>query len=359
MNKTSLNDICQTALQRGASDIHLMSGSPPLFRIHGVLGALPEEDFGPLEPEQIEQMVRGVLPDSGFETLMSRRDVDFGLGLDGLGRFRCNAHYQRNTLALALRVIPGRVRNLRELNLPETVARFADLPRGLVLVAGDTGCGKSTTLAALIDYMNRRYPYHVITLEDPVEYELASDQCAIEQREIGSDALSFREALRTVVRQDPDVILVGEMRDLETVSSAITAAETGHLVLSTLHTQSAAQTVERMLDIFPAGQQEQIRAQLSNTLQGIVCQTLFPRCDVPGVIPAIEILICTPAVRNCIRENRIFEIPNIIETSRQTGMISLDTSIRHLVQSGVISQNDALARATNPERLRRLLQEAS
>ena len=359
MGDNLLNDICLTAVHRGASDIHLMAGSPPLFRVNCVLETLPDAAPEPLTNEQIEQMVRGVLPESGVESLVSRRDIDFGLGLPGVGRFRCNAHYQRNTLAMALRVIPERVRELSELNLPQSVALFAELPRGLVLVTGDTGCGKSTTLASLIDYMNTRYPYHIITLEDPIEYELVGQMCAIEQREIGCDALSFHEALRTVVRQDPDVILVGEMRDLETVSAAITAAETGHLVLSTLHTQSAAQTVERMIDTFPPGQQGQIRTQLANTLQGIVCQTLFTRRDVPGMIPAVEILTCTPAVRNCIRENRIFEIPNVIATSRQQGMVSLDTSIQHLLEARVISREDALARSVNPDRLKRSLQGVS
>ncbi len=240
-------------------------------------------------------------------------------------------------------------------NMPEVITRLTYLPRGLVLVTGDTGSGKSTTLAAMIDAMNKRYHKHIITLEDPIEYLLHSNKCAIEQREVGSDVPSFGSGLKHVLRQDPDIILVGEMRDLETTSAAITAAETGHFVLSTLHTNNAAQTIERIIDIYPGEQQNQIRSMLSNTLQAVVCQVLFKRIDQPGMVPGVEILICTPAVRNLIRENRIYEIQNVIETSRALGMQTMDTSIKQLYFNGKISKEDALSMAHHPEKLERQL----
>jgi twitching motility protein PilT len=232
---------------------------------------------------------------------------------------------------------------------------MVDLPRGLILITGETGSGKSTTLAAMIDAMNQRYKYHVITLEDPVEYQLRSNKCVIEQRELGSDVPSFASGLRHALRQDPDIILVGEMRDLETTSAAITAAETGHLVLSTLHTQNASQTIERIIDIYPAEQQNQIRSMLSNTLQAVLSMVLFKRTDKPGMIPAVEVMVCNAAVRNCVRENRIHEIPNIIETNRALGMCSLDESIKALYFNGYISREQALSEAARPELLNRAL----
>ena len=239
---------------------------------------------------------------------------------------------------------------LDQLFLPEIVSRLTLQRNGLVLVTGPTGCGKSTTLAAMIDAINHRDCGHIVTLEDPIEYLFTSDKCAIEQREVGSDVPDFASGLRHVLRQDPDTILVGEMRDLETTSAAITAAETGHLVLSTLHTINASQTVQRIIDIHPAHQHNQVRSMLANTLQAVICQSLFKRADRPGMIPAVEILLCTPAVRNCIRENRIFEIPNIIETSRGLQMQSLDSSIMQLYLNGYIHREDAVAQSSHPEK---------
>jgi twitching motility protein PilT len=281
--------------------------------------------------------------------------VDFSYEFPELGRFRVNAHFQRNTPALAIRVVHEQVRPLEQLFLPEIVSKLTLLRGGLVLVAGPAGCGKSTTLAAMIDAINRRDQGHIVTLEDPIEYVLTSDKCAIEQREVGSDVPDFASGLRHVLRQDPDTILVGEMRDLETTSAAITAAETGHLVLSTLHTISASQTVERIIDIHPSHQQNQVRSMLANTLQAVICQSLFKRSDQPGMIPAVEIMLCTPAVRNCIRENRIFEIPNVIETSRAMQMNSLDSAIKQLYMNGYISHEDAAARPSHPEKLETVL----
>ena len=333
--------------------MHVIAGLPPLFRIHTVLE--PVADYPPLTPSQTEQFVRDMVSAQRFAHLQQHRDIDFSTLVEGLGRFRVNAHYQRDTVAIAFRAISDKVPPLADLNLPPAIESFVDLPRGLVLVTGQTGSGKSTTLASMIDAMNHKYQHHVITVEDPVEYELRSHRCIIEQRELGSDVPTFASGLRHALRQDPDIILVGEMRDLETTSAAISAAETGHLVLSTLHTQSAAQTIERIIDIYPGDQQNQIRSMLSNTLQAVVTQTLFRRADKAGMIPACEVMICTPAVRNCIRENRIHEIPNIIETGRGAGMCTLDESIRSLFLNGYISQQQAIAQATRPEAMSRAM----
>jgi len=245
-----------------------------------------------------------------------KRDSDFSYEIPGLGRFRVNAHYQRNTVALAIRTINDKVRPIEQLLLPEIVNRLTYLPRGLILVTGPTGSGKSPPLAAMLDAINRREQGHIITLEDPIEYAFISNKCAIEQREVGADVPSFSSGLRHVLRQDPDTILVGEMRDLETTSAAITAAETGHLVFSTLHTVNAPQTIERIIDIYPSDEPNQIRSMMANTLQAVISQTLFTHADQPGMVPALEIMLCTAAVRNCIREHRIFAMCNVIDTRR-------------------------------------------
>jgi twitching motility protein PilT len=348
-----LQELLIEALAGGASDVHLVPGEKPLSRIHTTLA--PILKWPPVTHGQIESAVREFLGTARFEQLQKNRDIDFSMQVEGHGRFRVNAHYQRDTLAVAFRAIADQVPALSSLNLPPMVERLAELPRGLVLVTGVTGSGKSTTLASMINAINLRHQLHIITLEDPVEYVLRSNKSLIEQREIGSDVPSFASGLRHVLRQDPDVILVGEMRDLETTSAAITAAETGHLVLSTLHTQSAAQTIERIIDIYPGEQQNQIRSMLSNTLQAVVTQTLFKRSDKSGMIPACEVMMCTAAIRNCIRENRIHEIANIIETSRNVGMCTLDESIRSLYLNGRISQQQALAQAARPEAMSRAM----
>ena len=350
---TMLRELMVDALRCGASDVHVVAGGRPLYRIHTVLAPVPK--WPVLSAEQIEQAMKVMLGPVRFETLQNVRDIDFSTHLEGQGRFRVNAHYQKETIAVAFRTIADRVPALKELHLPPVVEMLVNMPRGLVLVTGVTGSGKSTTLASMIDAINQRHAHHIITLEDPVEYELRSNKCLIEQREVGADVPSFASGLRHVLRQDPDVILVGEMRDLETTSAAITAAETGHLVLSTLHTQSASQTIERIIDIYPGEQQNQIRSMLSNTLQAVITQTLFKRADRPGMVPACEVMVCTPAIRNCIRENRIHEIPNIIETSRGVGMSTLDESIRSLFLNGYISQQQALSRASRPESMSRAL----
>jgi twitching motility protein PilT len=308
-----------------------------------------------LTPEAMRTFFEQMAPRGAQERFNQHQDSDFSFAVPGMARYRVNAHMQKGQMGFSMRLIKTKVPALEALNLPEVIARLTYLPRGLVLVTGDTGSGKSTTLAAMIEAMNARYRKHIITLEDPVEYVFNSNKSLIEQRELGLDMPSFSSALKHALRQDPDIILVGEMRDLETTQLAITAAETGHLVLSTLHTSSAAQTVERIIDMYPANQQNQIRAMLANTLQAVVSQTLFSRIDAPGMVPAVEVLLCTPAVRNLIREARTFEIPNVIETSRALGMTTLDKSIAELFFNGMISREDAIGSAQLPDKLERLL----
>jgi twitching motility protein PilT len=347
-----INDILRNAVNAKASDVHINVGLPPLFRIHTVV---TPSDFPIVTPEGAQRIAKDIMNEKRWAEFEEKRDSDFSYEIPGLGRFRVNAHYQRNSVALAFRTINDKIRPLDQLFLPEVVMKLTHLPRGLILVTGPTGSGKSTTLAGMVEAINRREQGHIITLEDPIEYAFVSNKSAIEQREVGADVPTFASGLKHSLRQDPDVILVGEMRDLETVGAAITAAETGHLVFSTLHTVNAPQTIERIIDVYPADEQNQIRSMLANTLQAVISQTLFKRCDQPGMIPGVEIMLCTPAVRNCVRENRIFEIPNVIETSRALGMQTLDSSIKQLYVNGYISREDAIAQAAHPEKLERSL----
>jgi len=336
------------AIEHGASDVHLNVTMPPIMRINTELMTM---DLPELSDEDIRQMLLDMVGPEKCEKFDKNRDLDFSTMIDDGSRFRVNAHYQRDSVAISFRVVSSRIPAIEELHLPDIVHELTDLPRGLVLVTGHTGSGKSTTLAAMIEAMNKKYAKRVITLEDPVEYAFQNKECMIEQREIGADCLDFASGLRHVLRQDPDIILVGEMRDLEATGSTITAAETGHLVLSTLHTVNASQTVERIIDIYPANQQNQIRAMLANTLQAVISQTLFKRIDQPGMVPCVEMLLCTSAVRNCIRENRIYEIPNIIETSRKVGMQSMDFSIADMYFKGFIDREEAILRSTSPAKM--------
>ncbi len=346
------NTILKTAAEHNASDIHIVAGHPPLMRVHTIVTPM---DYPVVTPESAQRILEAVAPPNAIETFKRQSDADFSYEVPGLCRYRVNAHMQRKSVAMAFRAIKSKVPPLESLNLPDVIGRLTYLPRGLVLVTGDTGSGKSTTLAAMIQAMNERYRKHIITLEDPIEYAFESNKSVIEQRELGADMPSFASGLKHILRQDPDIILVGEMRDLETTALAITAAETGHLVLSTLHTVNASQTVERIVDMYPADQQNQIRSMLANTLQAVVSQTLFSRIDQAGMVPGVEIMLCTPAVRNIIRENRSFEIPNVIETNRNLGMVSLDTSISELYFNGMISREDAIAQAAYPDKLDRAL----
>ncbi len=346
-------DLMRKAVDGHASDLHVVPEHPPLTRVHTILD--PIEGEAVLTPEDTDAFAQELLTEKQYAKLLEQRDLDFSTSLPPGPRFRVNAHFQRGSVAMAFRAIPEKPPPLETLNLPPVIVDFAEMPTGLVLVTGETGSGKSTTLASVIDHINQRHKYHVVTLEDPVEYTLRSNLCVIEQREVGLDVVSFSSGLKHVLRQDPDVILIGEMRDLETISTALTAAETGHLVLSTLHTNDAASTMERIIDIFPAAQQGQIRSMLANSLRGVVCQRLFPRIDRPGMVPATEVLVSTPAVRNCVRDNRIFEIPQIIETNRAQGMHLFDESLKNLYFSGMISRDDALSCARSPDLLERAL----
>ncbi len=347
-----LNDILRRAVEAKASDVHINVGLPPLIRVNTIV---QHTDYPIVTPEGAVRLLKEMLDEKRLAKFEEEKDADFSYEIPGVGRFRVNAHFQRKTVALSFRTINDKVRQIEQLFLPEICSKLTYLPRGLILVTGPTGSGKSTTLAAMVDAVNRREQGHIITLEDPIEYAFVSNKSAIEQREIGADCPNFGSGLRHALRQDPDVILVGEMRDLETTSAAITAAETGHLVFSTLHTVNAPQTIERIIDIYPSDEQNQIRSMLANTLQAVISQTLFKRADQTGMIPGVEVMLCTPAVRNCIRENRIFEIPNVIETSRALGMQTLDSSIKQLFLNGFISREDAIAQAAHPEKLERSL----
>jgi twitching motility protein PilT len=347
-----VKDMLAKAIESGASDVHINVGMPPVMRINTELVLL---DLPEVSNEDAGKMVLLMVGEVKFKMFLEKRDLDFSTMIDDGSRFRVNAHFQRDSIAIAFRAISNRVPDIEDLHLPDVVKELTDLPRGLVLVTGHTGSGKSTSLASMIGVINRTYKKRIITLEDPVEYMLENKSSMIEQREMGSDCTSFASGLRHALRQDPDIILVGEMRDLETTSSTITAAETGHLVFSTLHTVNASQTVERIIDIYPASQQNQIRAMLSNTLQAVISQTLFRRVDKPGMVPCVEILLCTSAVRNCIRENRVYEIPNIIETSRRLGMQTMDHSIQNMYMDGFLDRDEAIMRSSNPGKMEKLL----
>jgi twitching motility protein PilT len=344
--------ILSEAIKQLASDVHINVGLPPILRKNTELFDM---DFPVISNEHAKEMVLGMLGPDRFKKFEALRDADFSTMLDDGHRFRVNAHYQRGTIAIAFRLIPNLIPSLDDIHMPSIVKELTDLPRGLVLVTGHTGAGKSTSLAAMLGLINSKYRKHIITLEDPIEYALENQTCIIEQREIGFDCPSFGSALKRVLRQDPDIIMVGEMRDLETTRSTVTAAETGHLVFSTLHTINAAQTIERIIDIYPAGQQNQIRTMLANTLQAVISQTLFRRVDQPGMVPCVEILLCTSAVRNCVRENRIYEIANIIETSRKFGMQTMDNSIADAYFKGFICREEAIVRSSNPSKMEKLL----
>jgi len=348
----NIKTILENVIDHGASDLHINVGMPPILRRNT---ELTELDFQAISNEDAKEMVLSMIGPSRYKKFEENKDLDFSTNLDDGHRFRVNAHFQRDTIAISFRVIPNQIPLIDDLHLPPIVKELTDLPRGLVLVTGHTGSGKSTSLAAMIDLINTKYRKRIVTLEDPVEYMIENQNSMVEQRAIGSDCPNFASGLKHVLRQDPDIIMVGEMRDLETTGSTVTAAETGHLVFSTLHTINASQTIERIIDIYPAAQQNQIRTMLANTLQAVLSQTLFKRIDEPGMVPCTEILLCTSAVRNCIRENRIYEIPNIIETSRRLGMQNLDNSITDMYFKGYIDRDEAIMRSSNPAKMEKTL----
>jgi twitching motility protein PilT len=345
-----IEGILSAASENGASDIHLVTGEPPVIRVDTGLVRL---DQPVLEAKELNELLATMLNDNQQATLDEQKDVDLSWATASC-RYRVNVHIQSGTPAIAMRTVKTKIPPLDSLNLPPAIAPLAELPRGLVLVTGDTGSGKSTTLASLLQQINMTKSRHIITLEDPVEYVFNSECCLVEQRELGRDMPSFASGLKHALRQDPDIILVGEMRDLETTSLAISAAETGHLVLSTLHTVNASQTVERIVDMYPANQQSQVRSMLANTLKAVISQTLLPKIG-GGMVPAVEILLCNPAVRNIIRESRTFEIPNVIETNSRKGMVTRDASISSLVFNGLVERDIAIANSTDPQRLQMTL----
>lgn len=347
-----VEDLLRQMVEKGASDLHLKAGSPPMIRIDG---DLVPAGYEMLSAYTLRQMISGVLSDQQKAEFVADKELDLAYSVPGLSRFRINIYLQRGTWGAAIRVIPARPFAIDELKLPAIVKDLSMKPRGLILVTGPTGSGKSTTLAAMVDHINENRRCHIVTIEDPIEFLHKDKLSVISQREVGADTHSFPQALTHVLRQDPDVILIGEMRDLETISVAITAAETGHLVLATLHTSGAATTIDRVVDVFSPHQQQQIRMQLSVTLEGILSQSLLQKSKGSGRVMAMEILTITPAVRNVIREGKTHQIPNVIQASSQYGMISLDQSLKNLYQQGFITYEEALSKCTNPDDFNRLL----
>ena len=347
-----LLDLIKYTINNRASDIHITVGVPPILRIDGVL-----EYFGEkiLYPEDTERLVKEILDERQIEELQIRGEIDTSYSSPGIGRFRVNAYKQRGSYAMALRIIPLKIPTMEELGLPTVVKDLARLPRGLILVTGPTGSGKSTTLASMINLINEERNCHILTLEDPIEYLHKHNKSIVNQREIGLDSNSFDSALRAALRQDPDVILVGEIRDLETISIALTAAETGHLVLSTLHTIGAAKTIDRVVDVFPPHQQQQIRVQLASVMQAIISQQLLPKANGEGRIAAFETMIATPAIRNLIREEKIHQIDTVIQTSKKQGMQTMDNSLLELYQKGLISRETVLSQAVNQDIVKRYI----
>jgi twitching motility protein PilT len=346
-------ELLEIVLERRASDLHLTAGAPPTIRLHGDLIRLV--DYPILSPRSLQGMIYAILPQKMRERLEGDLELDMSYALPGKARFRVNVYYQRDSIGAAFRLIPYEIKTVESLGLPSVVTDLARYPRGFVVVTGPTGSGKSTSLAGMVDIVNRERSAHIMTVEDPIEFLHKHKQCIVNQREVGSDTHSFAQALKHVLRQDPDVILVGEMRDLETISTAITAAETGHLVFATLHTQDAPQTIDRIIDVFPPHQQQQVRVQLATTLQGIVTQQLLQTADGRSRAVACEVLICTPAVRNLIREGKVHQIYSIMQAGGRFGMQTMDQALANLVKEGKISQQLAYERSHDPEELNRLI----
>jgi twitching motility protein PilT len=350
----SIDELLRRMAECEASDLHLTSGSEPVIRVRGRLERLDGTEK--LTPEVVRDLVYRILSTEQQKILETRRSVDLSYSLPTVARFRVNVFFQRATLGAAFRLVPTQIKSLDELGLPAHLSMLAEQPRGLVLVTGPTGSGKSTTLATLIDQINRTRHEHILTIEDPIEFLHWHRSCIVNQREVGPDTPSFAEALRAALRQDPDVVLVGEMRDLETIATALTAAETGHLVFATLHTQSAPQTIDRIIDVFPAEQQDQVRMQLAGTLQGIVTQNLVPTADGRGRIAALEILLPDDAVRNLIRQGKVEQIYSVIQTGTARGMQTMEQALADLVLRKVITREVAISRSSRPDQLESLLE---
>src|SRR5689334_6992150 len=350
---STIDELLHQVAARGASDLHVTVGSPPAVRVRGHLERIGD---GVLLPDALQELLYRIMATEQQKHLEERRQLDLAYSVPGLARFRVNVFYQREALGAAFRMIPAELKTLAELGLPEALLELTSKPRGLVLVTGPTGSGKSTTLAALIDEINRTRDEHILTIEDPIEFLHRHKRCIVNQREIGADATTFGDALRAALRQDPDVILLGEMRDLETISTALTAAETGHLVFGTLHTQSASSTIDRIIDVFPAEQQEQIRVQIAAALQGVVTQTLLPTADGVGRVAALEILFPDDAVRNLIRTGKVEQIYSVMQTNTGRGMQTMEQSLGDLIMRRVVGLEDGLSRSSRPSQLIGLLE---
>lgn len=349
----SIVELLKMAHRNKASDVHITVGVPPVFRVNGKL--IHIDNVEKLMPDDTEKIVRELLTEKQMKILEEKGEIDFSYAISGIGRFRVNVYSQRGSYSVAIRPIPLDIPSHRELGLPDILIQLSERKRGLILVTGPTGSGKSTTLATMIDHINETRRCHVLTLEDPIEYLHKHKSSIINQREIGYDTGSYHTALRAALRQDPDVILIGEMRDLETISIAVTAAETGHLVLATLHTIGAVSTVDRVIDVFPAEQQQQVRVQLGSVLQGVISQQLVRRSDGSGRIGAFEIMICNQAVRNLIREGKSHQLMSSIQTGRKIGMMSMDTSLVELYKKGFITVDEAMAHSVDKTFIKRLL----
>lgn len=350
--KIKIEDLLEEVIKKDSSDLHVTVGVPPMLRIDGALK--PVDNVRALVEQDVKDLTYSILDDVQKDILERDKEVDFSFTFGDVARFRANAYHQKGNIGLALRLIPVEIRNLTQLGMPKVTESFTEYPRGLVLVTGPTGSGKSTTLAAMVDKINKERACHIITIEDPIEYTHNHQKSVVEQREVHYDTRSFAAALRSALREDPDVVLIGEMRDLETIAAAITIAETGHLVFATLHTNNAAQSIDRMIDVFPPHQQQQIRVQLSNILQGIVSQRLIPSIG-GGRVAAAEILVVTPAVRNIIREQKTHQIEAVIQTGASEGMQSMDKTLAGLIKTGRITLDEAKGYAIDVKELERLL----
>src|SRR6266516_4242083 len=352
----SIDELLERMVERDASDLHVTTGTPPVIRVRGEVERL--DDFHSLTAEETQQLLYRILSSEQQKLFELNRQLDFSHSIPGLARFRVNVYFQRESIGAAFRLIPTELKTLEELGIPSSLHQLAEKPRGLVLVTGPTGSGTSTTLAALIDEINRNRSEHILTIDDPIEFVHRHKRCIVNQREIGPDASSFSEALRGALRQDPDVILVGEMRDLETISTALTAAETGHLVFGTLHTQSAPSTIDRIIDVFPAEKQEQIRIQIASSLQGVVTQALLPTADGMGRVPALEVLLPDDAVRNLIRQGKVEQIYSVMQTNTSRGMQTMEQSLADLITRGVVELEVGLSRSSRPAQLIGVLERA-
>ncbi len=349
----NLHQLLKAMIEKGASDLHVTTNSPPQLRVDGRLQALK---MPPLPPPETKQLCYSVLTDAQKHRFEENSELDLSFGVKGLSRFRANIFVQRGAVAGAFRAIPYKVMSIEELGLPKAITEIAGKPRGLVLVTGPTGSGKSTTLASIIDKVNRERYEHIVTVEDPIEYLHPHKNCLVNQREVGADTKSFKDALKYILRQDPDVVLIGEMRDLETIEAALTVAETGHLAFATLHTNSCVQTINRIVDVFPPFQQGQIRAQLSFVLEGVLCQSLIPKANGPGRALAIELMVPNAAIRNLIREDKIHQIYSQMQIGQaKFGMQTMNQSLAALFQRRLITMDDAIARSSDPDELRQLI----